>query len=275
MGLWIKEHKMAAAGLGLLIILSVMALLGPLCSPYGYSQQDTGSLNLPASLAHLFGTDKFGRDIFVRIWYGTRISLLIGFGSVLINGVIGTLYGGAAGYIGGKIDFVMMRLADVITSIPSLLYIILITLVCGADVGSILLGTCVAGWVSTARIARGEVLEHKNAEFIMASKLSGANHRYIFWKHLLPAAVGPVIVSLTALFPQAIFAEAFLSFVGVGIAAPRASLGTLIQEARSQLLLHPVQMVFPVVVLCLLVISVHLIGADLEERGGKIKRYDR
>lgn len=271
MKIWCRQHKLAAAGIMGLFILTAAAIAVPLFSTYSYSAQDVQLKNLPSSLAHLFGTDKFGRDLFVRVWYGTRISLIIGVGSALINGMIGILYGGAAGFIGGRADMLLMRSADVISSIPSLLYIILITMVLGANVGSLLLGICIAGWISTARIVRGEVLRLKEMEYVMAAKLSGMPKWLIFLKHLLPGTLGPVIVNITVLIPQAIFTEAFLSFVGIGIEAPMASLGTLIQDARSQMQLYPSQMVYPILVLCLLVVTISFIGADLE-RSAKSQR---
>lgn len=264
MGEWCKQRKLAAAGLVLLVILAAAAVMIPVVSPYTFSAQDSALKNLPGSFSHLFGTDKFGRDIFTRVWYGTRISLLIGLGSALINGVIGVLYGGIAGYAGGRVDMIMMRAADIIASIPALLYVILITLVLEAKVSSMLLGICIAGWIGTARLIRGEVVRVKELEYVTAARLVGIPEWMVFFRHILPAAAGPAVVNLTFLIPQAIFTEAFLSFVGIGISAPTASLGTLIQDARSQIQLYPSQMLYPVLVLCLLVISISLIGADLE-----------
>lgn len=262
---WQKEYKLALSGMILLLLIAAAAILAPLFSPYSYSAQDAGLKNLSCSMSHLFGTDKFGRDIFVRVWAGTRVSLLIGLGSAAINGVTGVIYGGLAGYLGGRVDMIMMRLADVISAIPSLLYVILITLVLGANVASILIGICVAGWVSTARIARGEIMRLKEMDYVTAASLTGVPRRVVFFRYLLPGFAGAVIVNLTFLIPQAIFTEAFLSFVGIGIEAPLASLGTLIQDARSQIQLFPSQMIYPILVLCLLVVSVSLIGADLEQ----------
>lgn len=261
---WCRQHKLAAAGLVLLAALTALAVIVPLFSSYNYSAQDAGQRNLPGSWPHLFGTDKFGRDIFTRVWYGTRISLLIGLGSALVNGVIGVLYGGLAGYKGGRVDMMMMRAADIIASIPSLLYVILITLVLEAGISSIILGICIAGWISTARIVRGEVKRVKELEYVTAARISGVPKGVIFLRHILPGAAGAVIVNVTFLIPQAIFTEAFLSFVGIGITAPAASLGTLIQDARSQIQLYPAQMLYPILVLCLLVVSISFIGADLE-----------
>lgn len=261
---WCGTYRLAAAGLVLLLFLTAAAVLVPFLWPYSFSEQNAALKNMSGSFAHLFGTDKFGRDIFVRVWYGTRISLLIGLGSALVNGVIGVLYGGIAGYAGRRTDLVLMRAADVLASIPSLLYVILITLTLEAQVTSILLGICIAGWIGTARIVRGEILRIKELEYVTSARLSGVPEVAVFIHHILPGAAGPVVVNLTFLISQAIFTEAFLSFVGMGISAPAASLGTLIQDARSQIQLYPSQMLYPMLVLCLLVVSVSFIGADLE-----------
>ncbi|MGC4019871.1 MAG: ABC transporter permease [Muricomes sp.] len=260
-----KRNPLLVTGGILLTALVFLAVLVPAFSPWSYQLQDVNVQNAPSSILHIFGTDKFGRDIFVRVWYGTRISLFIGIGSALICGVFGTVYGSMAGYAGGRIDIVLMRLADVIDSIPSLLYVILIMLVLGANVESILLGICISGWIDLARIVRGEMMALKNQEFCIAARMAGAKTGRILRRHLLPNCLGPVIVNVTLLVPKAIFTEAFLSFVGVGISAPAASLGTLIQDARSQILIYPGQMIYPVLILCILILSMNLIGAGLEK----------
>lgn len=244
--------------------LVVIVILAPAFSTYSYDTQNPELQNLPSGLSHFFGTDKFGRDLFVRVCYGTRISLVVGFGSAVICGCVGVMYGSLAGYAGGKTDLLLMRLADILDSIPSLLYVILIMLALGANVGSVLFGICISSWIDLARIVRGEIRRLKTREFCTAALIAGAGSWRVLSRHLLPNAAGPIIVNLTFLIPKAIFTEAFLSFVGVGIAAPIASLGTLIQDARSQLQLYPTQMLYPILVLCLLIFSVNLIGAGLE-----------
>lgn len=255
---------MLMVGILLLCLLTLLAVMVPMFSVQSYSEQNAEIRNLGSSVMHPFGTDKFGRDIFVRVWYGTRISLVIGIGSTCICGILGILAGAAAGYIGGIADLLLMRIADIIDAIPSLLYVILITLTFGANVGSILFGICISGWIPIARIVRGEVMRLKSQEFCAASRLAGADTKRILLKHLLPNAAGPIIVNLTFFIPKAIFTEAFLSFVGVGISAPAASLGTLIQDARSQMRVYPSQMLYPILVLCLLIFSLNLIGTGLE-----------
>ena len=159
-----------------------------------------------------------------------------------------------------------MRIADVVSAIPSMLYVILITLVLGAGATSIILGLCVAGWIDMARIVRGEILRLKGTDFACAAKIEGIPSIRILTRHLLPNAAGPITVNFIFLIPQAIFTEAFLSFLGIGIAAPAASLGTIIQEARSQMMVYPYQMVFPLLVLCVMMLALNLIGTSLEQR---------
>lgn len=258
-----KNHKMET-GLLLFGVCVLLALLVPLVSPWSPTDMNAAIGNRGMSLQHPFGTDKMGRDLFVRVWSGARLSLCVGIASALVNGSIGILYGAIAGYAGKTADSVLMRAADIIASVPSLLYVILLMMVTGANAGSILLGLCISGWIDTARLVRGEVMRMKEKEFVLVSQMAGAGLLRIFGTHFLPNAAGPIVVSVTALVPQAIFTEAFLSFMGVGIPAPAASLGTLIQASRSQMRVHPNQMLFPTAVLCLLIFSLNLIGAGLE-----------
>ena len=259
-----KRNMLFGTGILLLAILFLLAVFVPVFSPWPYTAQNADIQNIGASIAHPFGTDKFGRDLFVRVFYGTRISLAVGLISAAICGVLGVLWGSAAGYAGGRMDMLLMRIADIIDAIPSLLYVILLLLVLGGNLGSMLLGICISGWIELARIVRGEVIRLKEREFCTSARLAGAGPVRILRVHLLPNAVGPIIVSLTFSVPRAIFTEAFLSFVGVGITDPAASLGALIQDARSQMQVYPAQMIWPMAVLCILILSMNLIGTGLE-----------
>lgn len=261
----LKKHKKITVGALLLLLCILFAVLGPVLTPWSPTEMHAEIRNQGMSFAHPFGTDKFGRDLFVRVWCGVRISLGVGLASALLNGGLGVLCGAAAGYAGKSMDQILMRFADIVASIPSLLYVILLMMVLGPNEISILAGLCVSGWIDTARLVRGEVIRTKSREFVLASKLAGAGTIRIFLTHLLPNAFGPIVVSLTLLVPQAIFTEAFLSFMGVGIPAPRASLGTMIQAARSQIFIYPYQMLIPTAVLCILILSLHLIGAGAED----------
>lgn len=259
-----KKNKRAVVGLIILIIVVVMAILGPVFCPYSYDEQNMALRNANPSAAHWFGTDKMGRDIFVRILYGARISLGVGLMAAVVNLVIGTLYGGIAGYVGGKVDMVMMRIVDIIYSVPSMLYIVLIMLWLGAGVGSIMLGISITCWIGMARIVRSEVKSLKEQEFTMAAFVLGASSRRILIKHLLVNAMGPIIVNVTLQVPQAIFTEAWLSFLGVGISAPKASWGTLCEAARELIQVYPMQTVYPLVAICLTIISFNFVGEGLE-----------
>ena len=265
----IRGNRQALAGCMILGIWILFAVLVPVFWPWSYSEQNAEIQNQAMSMTHLFGTDKFGRDIFARVWYGAGISLMIGIASALINGCVGVLYGAAAGYAGKHADMVMMRIADIISSIPSMLYVILITLAAGAGAGSMILGLCVAGWIDMARIVRGEIQRLKETDFAAAACMEGIPRIRILWRHLLPNAAGPILVNLIFLIPQAIFTEAFLSFLGVGLEPPAASLGTIIQEARSQMLVYPNQMVCPLVVLCVMLLALNAVGTAVE---GQLRR---
>lgn len=259
-----KKNKRALIGLIILIVVITMAILGPVFAPYSYDEQNMTLRNAHPSAAHWFGTDKMGRDIFVRILYGARISLGVGLMAAIVNLVIGTLYGGIAGYVGGKVDMVMMRIVDIIYSVPSMLYIVLIMLWLGAGVGSIMLGISITCWIGMARIVRQEVKSLREQEFTMAAFVLGASSKRILIKHLLVNAMGPIIVNVTLQVPQAIFTEAWLSFLGVGISAPKASWGTLCEAARELIQVYPMQTVYPLVAICITIISFNFVGEGLE-----------
>lgn len=259
-----KKNKRAIFGLTVLIIVFLLAIFGPIFSPYSYDEQNMALRNAAPSAAHWFGTDKMGRDIFVRILYGARISLGVGLVAACVNLVIGTIYGGIAGYVGGKVDMVMMRIVDILYSVPSMLYIVLIMLWLGAGVGSIILGISITCWLGMAQIVRSEVRSLKQQEFTTAAFVLGASSKRILIKHLLVNAMGPIIVNVTLQIPQAIFTEAWLSFLGVGISAPKASWGTLCEAARELIQVYPMQTIYPLVAICITIISFNFVGEGLE-----------
>ena len=197
--------------------------------------------------------------------YGARISLSVGFAAAGINLVIGVIYGGVAGYLGGRVDLIMMRVVDMLYSIPSLLYVILIMLVFGSNMFSVLLGICVSSWVGMARLVRTQVLSLKEQEFSLAAFVMGASRARILFKHLIINSIGPIIVSLTMMVPSAIFQESFLGFVGIGISAPMSSWGTLANEARMVLNSYPLQIVWPVLSICLTMLALNFLGDGLGE----------
>ena len=253
------KSKYSRLGICILLVLTFFTVLVPFLPFYDPVTQNADLRNAGSSLMHLFGTDKFGRDIFSRVWYGAGISMKVGILTSLISSIVGLLYGGIAGYAGKKTDMIMMQAADIVDSIPSLLYVILFMLLFGASVKTVILGICISGWTRMARVVRGEILRLKEMDYILAARLEGSGAMRILIKQMLPNLKEKVILNAVLLVPEAIFTEAFLSFLGVGIAAPAASLGTLIQEARSQMQIYPTQMMWPVLVLVLLIFSLNLI----------------
>ncbi|MGN8961997.1 ABC transporter permease [Bariatricus sp. HCP3S3_E12] len=253
------KSKYSRLGICILLVLTFFTVLVPFLPFYDPVTQNVDLRNAGSSLMHLFGTDKFGRDIFSRVWYGAGISMKVGILASLISSIVGLLYGGIAGYAGKKTDMIMMQAADIVDSIPSLLYVILFMLLFGASVKTVILGICISGWTRMARVVRGEILRLKEMDYILAARLEGSGAMRILIKQMLPNLKEKVILNAVLLVPEAIFTEAFLSFLGVGIAAPAASLGTLIQEARSQMQIYPTQMMWPVLVLVLLIFSLNLI----------------
>ena len=204
---------------------------------------------------YLLGTDGLGRDLFIRIVYGARISLLVGFFAAFINFVVGVFYGAIAGYCGGAVDNIMMRVIDVLDSIPMTLYVILIMVVVGPGITSIILALGLTFWVKMARIVRGQVLTLKQQEFVKAAIVTGADTKRIIIKHLIPNMMGPIMVNIAMQIPSAIFNEAFLSFVGLGISAPMASWGTLCNDALAGIYVYPYQMVFPAIAISVTTVS--------------------
>ena len=259
-----SRNRLALVGLILLAVLLCAAIFGPMLSPYPYDGMDAMSRNQPSSAAHWFGTDQMGRDILTRVLYGARVSLLVGFASTALNLLIGVLYGSIAGYVGGRVDMVMMRIVDVIYAVPAMIYMILLMLIFGSNIYSVMLGICVNGWINMARIVRSQVMSLKEQEFSVAAFVIGASRKRILFRHLLLNSLGPIIVTVTLMIPQAIFTEAFLSFIGIGISAPMASLGTLAQDAKMLMNVYPMQMVWPVLVICIVIFSLNFIGEGLE-----------
>lgn len=260
-----RRNKLALISLCFIILMCLMAIFVPILSPYTYDGMDGSALNQLPSLQHWFGTDKFGRDIFVRVMFGARISLAVGFAAAGINMVIGIVYGGIAGYVGGKADLIMMRVVDMLYSIPNLLYIILIMLIFGSNMFSVLLGICISSWVGMARLVRTQVMSLKEQEFSLAAFVMGASKSRILFKHLIINSIGPIIVSLTLMVPSAIFQESFLGFVGIGISAPMSSWGTLANDARLVINSYPLQIVWPVLSICLTMLALNFLGDGLGE----------
>ncbi len=215
---------------------------------------------------YILGNDALGRDLFIRIIYGARISLAVGFATAFVCFVIGVLFGGISGYYGGKVDEAMMRVVDIINTIPTLLYVILLrVLFDNGGLFTIILTIGLTYWVGMARLVRGEVLSLKKQEFVLAAKSLGAPTRHILLRHLLPNIMGPVMVTITMMIPNAIFTEAFLSFVGLGVSAPIASWGTLCNDALEGLYTFPQQLLFPAAAISLTILTFNLLGDGLRD----------
>lgn len=230
------KNKLAMLGLIFLVILGILAIFGPILSPYTVKVQDLSNQHMPPSSEHWFGTDSHGRDVFTRTWYGARISLFVGLMAALIDFTIGIVYGGIAGYKGGKTDSILMRIIEILYGLPYLLVVILLLVVMGPSLLTIIIALTVTGWVGMARIVRGQVLQIKNYEFVLASKSFGTKTPRIIRKNLLPNTMGPIIVQVTLTVPTAIFAEAFLSFLGLGIQSPYASWGVMANDSLGAVL---------------------------------------
>lgn len=258
-----KQNKMAMVGLIFLAFMILMCILVPVFSPYTYDGQDLNAINEMSSLAHPMGTDYLGRDLLVRVMMGGRISLSVGFAAAAISMCVGITYGGIAGYFGGKVDMVMMRIVDAMYSIPDMLYIILITVVLEPSMGSILLGICISSWMGMARQVRAQVMTLKEQEFSLAAFVLGASKKRILFKHLIINSMGPIIVSVTLLVPSAIFNEAFLGFLGIGVPAPNASWGTLANDAKRFMTTQPMQVIWPTLAICLTMLALNFIGDGL------------
>lgn len=261
----LRQNKLAMTGLVVLCLLVLAALLGPLLSAYTYYDTQLHLKNLPPSASFWFGTDELGRDLFTRVWWGARISLFVGISASLIDLVIGVCFGSIAGLLGGKVDECMMRFADILYSIPSLLVVILLMVVIGSGLGTIILALTLTGWIGMARIVRGQILQLKELDFITAARALGANRMRLLVRHLIPNAMGPIIVTLTLTIPAAIFAEAFLSFLGLGVQAPIASWGTMASDGLSALRYYPWRLFFPAGFISLTMLSFNLLGDGLRD----------
>lgn len=260
-----RGNKVAMVSAVILILIIGMAIFQPMFSKYTYDQQDWFAINQGPSAEHWFGTDELGRDIFVRCWEGARVSLMIAFVVAILNGTIGILYGGIAGYFGGVADNLMMRFCELIASIPQMLWVVLLILIMKPGVFPIILAIAVTGWIGMARLFRGQVFSLKESEFVMASRTMGAGSLHIIMKHLLPNAMSPIIISMANVIPSAIFSEAFLSYIGLGVPLPTASWGVLASDGANKLLSYPYQLLFPSLLICITMLCFNLMGDGLRD----------
>lgn len=282
-----KANRVAMVSLAFLILVCLFAFIGPMFMDVTYSTQIRGSENLPPSLEYPFGTDKLGRDMMVRTMYGTRVSLVVGIFASLIVLFIGTIYGSIAGYLGGRVDNIMMRILDMIYSIPDVLVVILLSITIdrpikdwinssglgfaksigalGPGLISIFIAFGMLYWVSMARIIRGQILMLKQQEYVTAVRALGGSGKRIITKHLYPNCIGQIIVMTALQIPSAIFLESFLSFLGLGVQPPMTSLGALAADALSGIYTYTYRLIIPATLLSLIILALNLFGDGLRD----------
>ena len=263
----LKMNKLAMAGLISILILVIMAIFGPIIfTRFTFYSQDFAVKNLRPNAVHWFGTDTMGRDLFTRTWYGARVSLFIGLMAAFIDLSIGVLYGGISGLKGGRVDIIMMRISEVIYSIPYLLVVILVSVFLPRGLMSIIFAMTITGWLQMGRLVRGQVLLLKEHEYVQASKIMGAKSGWILQKHLIPNTMGPILVNMTLTIPAAIFAEATLSFLGLGVPPPLASWGTMASDALESLLVgNSYQLLIPAFFISVTMLAFNVLGDGLRD----------
>ncbi len=259
------QNKIALIGMLLLLFFFFMAIFGPLMNSYTYYETHLHLKNTAPCTQFWFGTDELGRDLFTRIWWGARISLFVGIAASIIDLIIGVIYGSFAALTGGKTEEFMMRIADILYSIPYLLVVILLMVVIGSGISTILIALTFTGWIGMARIIRGQILQLSQMDFIKAAKTMGAGKLRILMHHLIPNCMGSILVTVTLTIPSAIFAEAFLSFLGLGVQAPIASWGTMANEGLSALSYYPWRLFFPASFICITMLCFNLVGDGLRD----------
>ncbi|MFN0064835.1 MAG: ABC transporter permease [Chlamydiales bacterium] len=260
-----RINWVALIGLILLLLLVLFAILGPWISSSPYYETHLSLKNHAPSHQFWFGTDDLGRDMFCRICVGARISLFVGIVAALIDLLMGVLWGGIAAFAGGRTDSCMMRIADVLNAVPYLLVVTLLMVVLGSGLIPIIIALTITGWIGMARIVRGQLLQLKESEFIKAAIVLGAGRRRILFKHLLPNAMGPIIVTMTLTIPMAIFTEAFLSFLGLGVQAPIASWGTMASDGLPAMRYYPWRLFFPALFISMTMLAFNLVGDGLRD----------
>lgn len=283
----LKENKVAMVSIGFLIVVCIFAFIGPFLVKGDYTTQYRGDENLFPCLRYPFGTDKLGRDLMVRTMYGTRVSLIVGIFASFIVLIIGTIYGAISGYFGGRVDAIMMRILDLIYSIPDVLVVILLSIgisqpmksfvnsssselakkigVLGPALISIFIAFGLLYWVGMARIIRGQVLMLKKQEFVTAVEALGGSKKRIIRRHLFPNCIGQVIVMTAMQIPSAIFLESFLSFLGIGVSAPMTSLGALAADALGGIYSYAYRLIIPSLLLSLMILSLNLFADGLRD----------
>ena len=264
---WIKLSKnyLALLGLAVLVLLVVISLLTPWIAPYSYSAQNLDIGATAPSLQHWLGTDVFGRDMLTRIMYGGRVSLMVGFVATGVALVIGILWGAVAGFYGGRIDALMMRIVDILYALPFMIFIVLLMVVFGRNILLLFLAIGAVEWLTMARIVRGQVMSLRHQEFVEAANSLGLSQWTIIRRHIIPNTLGPVIVYTTLTIPSVMLLEAFLSFLGLGIQPPESSWGLLISYGVETMEEYPWLLVFPGIALSLTLFALNFLGDGLRD----------
>jgi oligopeptide transport system permease protein len=259
------KNKAAVGGAVILVILIILAILAPFIAPYPYAYQDLDLGASPPSSLHWLGTDVLGRDLLSRILYGARISLLVGFIATTVALIIGVSWGIIAGYFGGKIDSVMMRIVDVLYGLPFIIFIILLMVIFGRNLWLLFLAIGAIEWLTMARIVRAQVLTLKNQEFVLAAQAMGVSNFAMFKRHLLPNILGPIAVYATLTIPQVMLLESFLSFLGLGIQPPMSSWGTLIKDGVESMEEYSWLLIYPGLTFTITLFSLNFFGDGLRD----------
>jgi oligopeptide transport system permease protein len=259
------RNRMAVAGGCVVGIMIIIALLAPFISPYGFDQTDLPNNFQAPSFLHWMGTDNLGRDLLTRVMWGARISLAVGVVSTFVSLLVGVSYGAIAGFIGGKVDNFMMRVADILYSLPYMFFVIILMVIAGRNIINLFIALGLVQWLTMARIVRGQVLSLKEKEYVEAARASGASNFRLIFRHLVPNALGPVIVYSTLTVPAVMLEEAFLSFLGLGVQAPMASWGSLASDGARAVTTYPWLIIFPGIALAATLFSLNFLGDGLRD----------
>ena len=261
----LRRNRLAIAGAIIILLVILGAIFIPLFSPYGYAKQNLDAIQQAPSWSHPLGTDELGRDVFTRLFYGARTSLAVGLFAQFVVIAIGLPIGAIAAYAGGRTDNIIMRFVDVMFAFPDILLIILIRAILGGSIYMIFLAIGLVAWVNVARLVRGQILSLKQRDFATAARAMGAPGRYIVLRHLLPNSLGPIIVLVTFGVPRAIFAEAALSYIGIGIPPPTPSWGTMIRDGYELIFAAPHLVLFPAIAIAILMLAFTFLGDGLRD----------
>lgn len=261
----LRKNRLALFGAIVLFVIIVVSIITPWISPYPYEAQDLDLGPVAPNAQHWLGTDFLGRDLLSRILYGGRISLMVGFAATSVSLVVGVLYGATAGFLGGRVDNFMMRVVDILYALPFTIFVIILMVFFGRNIILLFMAIGAVEWLTMARIVRGQVLSIKEKEFIEAAMVMGLSTPRILTRHIIPNALGPIIVYATLTIPQVMLFEAFLSFLGLGVQAPMSSWGLLIKDGADQMQEFPWLLIFPSFILSLTLFSLNFLGDGLRD----------